>query len=440
MAGLLIGLAFFLRSAALFASELVPPPVRADAGDYFMYAYNLWHNRVYSRDFASLDNPQAVVAPDAVRSPGYPLFLYLFMGVGHPGDIIARVFFSQVMLSSLTVGIGFLLFRRILPLFWAAAAALLTAFSPHLIVMTDYLLTETLFCLLMVLSVWFLGLESGPASAKRMAAFGALIAGATLVRPGLQYFSLIVAAFWWIQFGRRAWKAAAAIMLGFMVAVAPWVIRNLESLHRISDDRLQIAFLHHGLYPDFMYDSRVETRGYPYRFDPRSGEIATSTRTVLSEIGDCFRQDPATYALWYFLKKPAAFWSWDIVAGQGDVFVFEMQHSPYFDDPFFIWSHRVMKWLHLPLLALCALGCLLVWRRIPLAGRKAPGRSIVVLRVISLLLMYFTALHMVGAPFPRYSIPLRPFMYAMAMFTLSLASGRAVAIRTRWQASTPEKN
>ena len=40
-------------------------------------------------------------------------------------------------------------------------------------------------------------------------------------------------------------------------------------------------------------------------------------------------------------------------------------------------------------------------------------------RFISALLIYFTLLHMAGAPFPRYAVPLRPLLYAMAMFTLS---------------------
>jgi hypothetical protein len=41
-------------------------------------------------------------------------------------------------------------------------------------------------------------------------------------------------------------------------------------------------------------------------------------------------------------------------------------------------------------------------------------------RYISALLIYFTVLHMVGAPFPRYSVPLRPFQYAMALYALQV--------------------
>jgi hypothetical protein len=45
-------------------------------------------------------------------------------------------------------------------------------------------------------------------------------------------------------------------------------------------------------------------------------------------------------------------------------------------------------------------------------------------RATSLLLIYYTALHIIGAPFPRYLVPLRPFLYGLALFPryhLSLA-------------------
>jgi hypothetical protein len=34
------------------------------------------------------------------------------------------------------------------------------------------------------------------------------------------------------------------------------------------------------------------------------------------------------------------------------------------------------------------------------------------------LILYFLAVHMVGAPFPRYGIPLRPIVYGLGLFTL----------------------
>lgn len=121
------------------------------------------------------------------------------------------------------------------------------------------------------------------------------------------------------------------------------------------------------------------------------------------------------HIVWFFLKKPISFWSWNIVAGQGDVFIYPVQRTPYSDEPPFVWSHRLMKFLHLPLVCLGLLGCVLSW--LPAATRQMRPEALPVVRFISLLLVYFTALHVVGAPFPRYSIPLRPFIYGMAIFS-----------------------
>jgi hypothetical protein len=37
-----------------------------------------------------------------------------------------------------------------------------------------------------------------------------------------------------------------------------------------------------------------------------------------------------------------------------------------------------------------------------------------------MLLLYFTLIHMVGAPFPRYSFPLRPLFYGLALFPVQV--------------------
>jgi hypothetical protein len=37
---------------------------------------------------------------------------------------------------------------------------------------------------------------------------------------------------------------------------------------------------------------------------------------------------------------------------------------------------------------------------------------------MSLLVLYFLLVHSVLAPYPRYSIPLRPVLYGMSLFTV----------------------
>ena len=75
-----------------------------------------------------------------------------------------------------------------------------------------------------------------------------------------------------------------------------------------------------------------------------------------------------------------------------------------------------MRITHEPLVILSLLGSLLVWIA-PQSARINQG-ILVVVRFVSALLIYYTILHMIGAPFPRYSVPLRPFQYGMALFCL----------------------
>jgi hypothetical protein len=414
----LLAVSFHLRSESLWQTVLVPPPIRADAGDYFMYAYNLYHHGIYSRDHRGLSEEIKTtdILPDAVRSPGYPLFMALFMGDQPVPIILAKVLFSQVLISTLTVALAYLMYRRFLNFFCATSAALMTALSPHLIVVNIYLITETLFCFFLVIAAGWVNVTSSRPSWKTAAVLGGLLAAGSQIRPILQYFPLLLALDIYAAAPNRGGaKGAVALLLGFLLLVAPWFVRNLATLQQLSDDTLKVAFLHHGIYTDFMYDYNRETYGYPYQFDPRSSEIGRSTATVAAEIAERFRQAPAENAVWYFLKKPVAFWSWDIVQGQGDIFIYAVERSPYFDRPLFAWSHRLMKLLHFPLISLGMLGCVLVW--LPAATRRIGSEALPVLRFISLLLIYFTALHVVGAPFPRYSIPLRPFIYGMAIFS-----------------------
>jgi hypothetical protein len=69
------------------------------------------------------------------------------------------------------------------------------------------------------------------------------------------------------------------------------------------------------------------------------------------------------------------------------------------------------------LLALVGAG--IVW--LPAKTQRQPAERVFFLRAMSLLVLYFLAFHTVVAPYPRYSIPMRPLLYAMALYPLVLA-------------------
>ncbi len=394
----------------------VVAPLRADAGQYYMYAYNLRHKHTYSREPGhprDLDDP---VTPDAARPPGYPLFLTPFVPGLPTQDILENIQVFQAGLSTLTLIVSFLFFRGFLPLPLAVAASFLAALSPHLIVAPSFLLTETLFTFLLVAFFWLLSLFARRPTPWFSLFTGLVLGMASLVRPALQYFLPCLAPLMVSQFGwKRGRRVFALLVLGFALIISPWIIRNMITLKTPTDQRLMINFLHHGLYPDFTFDQKWKTHGYPYLADPRSREIGKDLSSVLEEMARRFSQEPVRHIKWFFLGKPVAFWSWDNVQGiLGDIFIYPVSSSPYFTNPLFQGAHFLMFSLHWPLVILAATGCILAW--FPLFKLEFTQNAIFLIRATSLLLIYYTLVHMAGAPFPRYAIPLRPFLYGMALF------------------------
>ncbi|MFC1841031.1 glycosyltransferase family 39 protein [Thermodesulfobacteriota bacterium] len=389
----------------------------ADAGSYFTYAYNLKYNDVYSDSTLSLENSNQTVIPNAVRPPGYPLFLVPFLSDLPINIVLKNIYLAQALISIMCIFFSYLIFRIFLSLPCSLAGSLLVALSPHLIVCNSYILTETLFCFFVI--VFTLLIISFYNKPSLFLAFitGVIIGLASLVRSSLQFFPIFLLFF--LVFNYKFKKGVyffILLLLGMVVCLSPWIVRNLNTLGKPADNRQTVNFLHHGIYPDFIFDKKVETFGFPYLYDPRSSEISKDVGSAIKEIGRRFKEDFIAQANWYIFKKPFYFWQWDIVQGFGDIYIYPVKTSPFFGNKIFIWSHQVMRILHWPFTVLCAFGCILAW--FPFPTHIHSSKSLLISRFISILLIYYTVIHMVGAPFPRYSIPLRPFLYGMALFQI----------------------
>lgn len=429
LVGLVAMLAAQLRFGAV-ANTTVDNPVRADARDYVAYAYNIRHHGVYSASSISFTTPGAVPEPDAVRAPGYPLFLSVLIDRVTQSEL-AKITSIQALVSTVVVLITYFVCAQLVAWGLALMVSFLVAISPHLINSNVYILTESMATLvLMVLAVtvvcavrrqnlllWFL--------------VGAALGVAALVRPAFQYFPLILAGFLFFQFGRRAAAPyALSVIFGFALIFAPWVVRNLTVLGQASDPQLMINFLHHGMYPSFVYAGDPVTFGFPYHYDPDSASIAQSVSSVLQHIISNFLHEPRVYLQWYIFEKPAFLWSWSIVQGAGDAFVYPVLKSPYVESGLFQITHAISAWTHLPSVILALIGSVVVWLPCSKACFREP--SLLIVRVFSLLIVYYTALHMIGAPFPRYSVPFRPLMYIMSAAGLWATLSAVGVWRLNW--------
>lgn len=409
---LVVVVAAFFRYASV-SQTIVSVPIIRDAKDYYHYAVNLRVYGVYSRSAPASASPQ----PDAVRTPGYPLFLRAFAGLQPIDRFLAVVSDAQMLLGITAVAGAYYLFCQFLSPAYAIGAGLLCALSPHLIVLPSYLLTETLFHFMIVLS----GIATFHYFRKRTLAW-ALVSGFVfgltwLVRPSVQYFPILLVGYCFFYFQNRAEKVNGLwILCGFLLVILPWKLRNLITLGVFSDDRLLINFFHHGMYPGFSFQEISASFGFPYLADPRSPEIGKSLTAVLREILARFLDDPVRYLVWYLCEKPFTFWSWDYVQGW-DIFIYKVDTSPFFSNPVFIAVYRGMKWVHYPLVIAGILGTAVSVLAFNPISDKSPKAGYAAF--FALMMLYFTGIHMAGAPFPRYSVPLRPYLYAMAMFFVS---------------------
>lgn len=407
--------ASYLRFTML-EETIVDRPLRADAGQYMLYAFNLKFNGTYSMDQSGWGRPGSKVAPDSIRTPGYPLFLAIFLSPNLP-DSVFHALLAQTVLSVITVLMTFLLFRRLLSVWLALISSLLTALSPHLVAANIYLLTETLFAMFTV--AWVLLIVEA-LKRRRTAAWlfcaGALLAYSALLRPSAQYLLplLTIAVFFWLPSEKKS-RGILAMILGFMLLFTPWIGRNLITLGNLGSNELFVGTLHHGIYPGLMYRDDQKTLGVPYQADPRSKEIGHDLTSVLKEIHRRFEEEPVRHLQWYLFGKPITLWQWNILEGMGDIFVYRVFKSPYLENRItFNTSYQMMHFLHKALVVLALIGVIFSWA--PMRVMKLGEWERNIARLVSLVLLYFTSLHMIAAPFPRYSVPLRPLMYGMALF------------------------
>lgn len=417
----------FYRSMGVFAVLLVAlalswgatqgsvvlEPSRADAGQYILSAWNLKSYGVYSRSQDGLRDG-TVPEPDAVRTPGYPLFLMPFLGEELNADFIPPVQTVQSLLVGGSVLLTFLLFRLFMPYAFALGAAGLTAISPHLANSAIYLLTESLFAFMVVLSLYLLAWLIRRPRLMLATACGLAMGYGALVRPSLQFLPFFIIPVLWMYLPRpNRLRLLGMLAAAYLAVYGAWGARNLYSLDQWSDPTPAAATVQHGMYPDMMYGNEPESLGVAYNYDPANDRIAGDMKAVLAELWDRASDSPGEYLRWYLVGKPLVFWQWNIVAGMGDVFIYPTIISPYRLLWPFKTSHWIAFWLHWPAVFLAALGCILAF--VSKSG-QGDGRSAGMAQLVSVTLIYFTLLHMVGAPYPRYSIPLRPELFGMAVF------------------------
>lgn len=169
--------------------------------------------------------PYGIPHPSLWKPPGYSAWVGIWYSIlGKDPD---RVLILQTLIGPVTIGLTWLLARRLFNPKVAMLAAVVVAIYPFAWQFEARLYSESLatpLTLLLLLVV----LDRTPTS-RRAAVAGAILGVSLLVRPSALLLLAGVAVAWWLTAGWRRGTAMVAVTVGVAVlVVAPWTYRNYE--------------------------------------------------------------------------------------------------------------------------------------------------------------------------------------------------------------------
>lgn len=398
------------------ANTLIVDPVRADAASYLKYAHNLLDYGVFSKDI----KPPPI--PDAYWAPGFPLYLTAVIKTSQwlDRDTYNFILASQVLLGAGTIWLCFLLSASFLPGYWPLLPAMLAAASPHMVATASYVLTETLFGFLLLLSLHALSRALMSSRKIHWLLTGLSFTACYLVNPiAILLPPLLAIALLLHKASRTAVGSKRKLLHCTIMLVAPvivvsalWSVRGTLSVppgQPTSSGRL-LTNLVIGLYPDYHEKWRDSILKPAENIEVPGVGIDDSYNSFFDELTTRFAMDPTGMLHWYAIAKPALLWDWNIRTGWGDIYIYRIEYSLYQTSAAAIAGYSVMKILHSWLLtcALLGTGYLLFANQ-----RNGPIPA-----MIYFTLLYLSGVYILTQSEPRYSIPMRPEMYICASFFL----------------------
>ena len=397
--------------------------IAKDAEQYVNYGRNLVLYRTFSYQHDKLPP-----TPDSFRSPGYPLFIAMIMKIGGKLNYLKLVLYSQVFLSTALVPLTFFTGTFFMSIPASMLAALLVAISPHLITTSACVLTETLFSILLLSAICVFQLS--------LKYFSICLAGISAVLFGWAFLTnetvlflpfILVSVILWFRyfsiahvFGKRKIQFVIFFIAIYMTVPSGWWLRNYFNVPAggpKGSDRAVVT-MSHGAYPDFIYKD-PHYWGIPYREDPQQPYFGSSIKNFSEVLWTRVKDEPLRYLVWYLIGKPYYFWNWNIIQGTGDIYINPIKSDLFIESMFAANIKKVMAFLH-PLFLLLTLFSIPVIFFKKKMIRIFDRDDINVALIPMIACLYFTIIYSIFAPWPRYSIPLRPELYLCAIWTLSI--------------------
>ncbi|MDP4180104.1 MAG: glycosyltransferase family 39 protein [Bacillota bacterium] len=278
-----------------FVLNMNHPPLKNDAYNYDVMAKNFLDNGYIGyTDSYSLHRP--ALKPNAVITPGYPLFLsaiYTIFGYKNGSPLMA-VRIIQAFLGALTCILIYLLGKRVKNRKAGLISAALYALYPSFVWATTLILTETLYNFFFVLYLYLqLTLLDNIKSKKNALLCGLIFAVAVMVRPTVM--PLIVIPFIYKYIKERdisIIKTFCYTCIGIVIIMLPWWTRNLISLHKLVLLATQTGNpLIAGTFP------------YYQNIDASKYNVPDQVKAGISYIIEGFRTQPILYLKWFTIGK-----------------------------------------------------------------------------------------------------------------------------------------
>ncbi|MEL6109337.1 MAG: glycosyltransferase family 39 protein [Planctomycetota bacterium] len=413
-------------------------PLRADAAKYATYGANLFTKGVFSSDRGESTEP------DSYRSPGYPILLAAMMALAGLSGWYQATLLLQIAMGAALVPLTYVASRRTLAPWGRWVASALVALSPHLVASTSYILTETTFAFVLMIALWTLFVAVRRDRPILYCLSGAVFGCAYLVNETLLFLPILLillhAARGFFRsehsFRRKILPHAACFLAAFLVICGAWFVRN--STLEIPDQKKSVARARAsiilGSYPSFFHKTE-EFRYYPQHEDPQYPELRESWSTMTRILWSRIQERPLRYVTWYFVQKPYYLWSWNILQGQGDVYVYPVKSSIYQQNRIAKFTHFFSKVIHPAVLVLAFIAIL---ASIKSAGAISTDAIEFEVACFMIVVLYFTLIYgFVFQPLPRYSIPLRPELFIAALWGLRKS---CEAINTRRKGTNASSN
>jgi 4-amino-4-deoxy-L-arabinose transferase-like glycosyltransferase len=233
----IVGIALALRLAAI--PLLGPDPANNNLFEYGRIAWNIVQKHGFSFDFYGRYPLQPTAYSPALYCyslvPWFALFGINFLGP----RLMHAVFLAAAAWFLYRIGER-LINRRV-----GLLAAAIWALYPEMIFLGMRIAPENLMFPLMLAMLWLVSAPEARMFRRTALAGGALTGLAAWTNPSLQLLGVVVPAHWWLNGhlkGREGWKRLALFVIGGILVIAPWTVRNYIKLGAFIPLRTAFAF------------------------------------------------------------------------------------------------------------------------------------------------------------------------------------------------------